>query len=192
MNGGSPAREIPLTQGKFALVDADDYEDLSKYKWCFDGKYARRNLPRSFGAGKHIRMHQVILPAPEGLVVDHISGNKLDNRKENLRIITNQQNQFNLHSSKSTISEYKGASWDSEKHLWRARIKVNYKTIHLGYFEDPRDAAAAYNCEALKYFGEHAALNPVPTDPNWKEKISTKKGRQEKGFTHVRKSSRTT
>jgi hypothetical protein len=85
------AKLIPLTQGKFAIVDAEDYERLSKYKWHVDKGdstyYAARGI-----VGKNFRMHREILNAPEGLVVDHRNHNGLDNRKKNLRLCTRSQN----------------------------------------------------------------------------------------------------
>lgn len=88
-------REIKLTQGKFALVDDEDYEKVNRHKWYYHKEgYARRNSSRHDGKQKVLFMHNLIIDVPEGLYPDHRNGNGLDNRKENLRISTNAQNQW--------------------------------------------------------------------------------------------------
>ena len=85
---------IPLTQGQFAIVDAEDYEWLSRHKWCAaksrDNFYAHR-----FGDGTIVNMHREIMRAPKGVICDHKNHNGLDNRKSNLRLCTSAQNQYN-------------------------------------------------------------------------------------------------
>ena len=89
-------KSIPLTQGKYAIVDADNYEWLMQWKWSYRDGYAKRSvhIPMAAGLRKQvpITMHGVILPPCNGLVPDHINGNGLDNRRENLRLATQQQN----------------------------------------------------------------------------------------------------
>jgi hypothetical protein len=104
-------------------------------------------------------MHRVILNAPKGLMVDHINHDTLDNRKENLRIVTNQQNTFNQ-KLKNHSSKYKGVTWNSNSEKWCARIRHN-KPIYLGLFKDEKEAGMAYNEGAKKYFGEFALLNDI-------------------------------
>ena len=87
-------KEIILTQGKVALVDDEDYEMINKFKWFFHTGYASTNITEK-GRQRTIKMHRYILNAQKGFMVDHINHNTIDNRKENLRISTNQQNLFN-------------------------------------------------------------------------------------------------
>lgn len=157
-------RRIPLTQGQFALVDAEDYEELSKWKWCaskdWRGDYvAVRN---STGPKRgSILMHRQILGLQPGdkRECDHKNHNKLDNRqKVNLRICTNSQNKQNGLPRKGT-SEYKGVSWCKANQKWRVQIKVNGQEIHLGYFDIEIEAARAYDHAAIWYFGEYACFN---------------------------------
>lgn len=91
------SKEIPLSQGRLALVDDADYAELSQHKWFVDHYgYAVRNFPRSLCKTRDIRMHRVILNAPDGMTVDHINGNRLDNRRCNLRLATDAQNKCNV------------------------------------------------------------------------------------------------
>ena len=90
--------------------------------------------------------------------VDHINGNRTDNRIENLRAASNQQNQHNKHTGYGT-SQYKGVSWHKRDKVWRADIRINGKRISLGSFKNETDAANAYNDACLKHFGEYARPN---------------------------------
>ena len=101
---------------------------------------------------------------PKGYVVDHINGNKLDNRKQNLRFVTQQQNCFNSkrkkpHPNSKNPSHYKGVSWRNDRNKWRSTITKDGKRIYLGLFENAQDAALAYNKAAKKYHGKYAKLN---------------------------------
>jgi len=153
--------EIKLTQGQVALIDDEDYELISQHKWC---AYKHRKMfyaSRSCyinGLKTVIRMHRLIMNAPDGTQVDHINGNGLDNRKENLRLVSNHQNQWNRHSI-SGKSKYKGIHWNKQSKKWQSQIKVYGKRIHLGYFREEIDAAVAYDKAAIKYFGEFAKPN---------------------------------
>lgn len=150
MADDSIVKQIPLTQGKFALVDAEDYEWLMGYKWMFNsGGYAIRYTP----------MHRAIIDAPTHLVVDHINGNRLDNRKCNLRICTRAENHRNTKGHHNRSAKYKGVvRW---RNKFKARIRINYKLIYLGLFSTQKEAALAYNEAAKKYFGRFARLNEV-------------------------------
>jgi hypothetical protein len=149
-------RYIPLTKGKFAIVDAEDYEWLSRYKWHAMGgsnPYACRKKN-----GRTILMHRMILKPPPGMVVDHINGNGLDNRKCNLRICTHAQNMRNRPAVGGT-STFKGVRWDTKSHKWLATICLNYRCICIGYFDDEIEAARAYDRKAAELFGPFAYLN---------------------------------
>lgn len=152
---------IPLTKGKYAIVDDEDHELLSDFKWHYNSAvgYAVRS---AFENGKHkkVYMHRSLIEA-EGLQVDHINRDKLDNRKENLRAVTDQQNKFNLGKHKNSPSKYKGVHWRESKSKWVAEIRHNRKTIYIGIFSDDRDAAIAYNAKASELFGEYANLNTI-------------------------------
>jgi hypothetical protein len=164
---GYTFRRIPLSRGKYAIVDARDYESLSRYKWYLHVSmgtcYAVRNVKRNGKMG-HLWMHRVIMNAPEELVVDHINHNGLDNRRVNLRLATHKQNKWNSRKGKTRgKSRYKGVGWDRRSRKWRAVLCVNGKKQSLGYYEDEIEAAKACDRAARKYKGEFAVLNfPIP------------------------------
>lgn len=153
-------RQIQLTQNKLALIDDEDYEVVSKYKW-----YAKFNHGNWYAETcikrKTIQMHKLIISTTVNQMVDHCNGNGLDNRKENLRACTNAQNQMNK-SKGYGKSSYKGVSWHTQLKKWRARIKVEGKEILLGVFAEEVEAAKAYDKAAREYFGGFAC-------PNFKE-----------------------
>ena len=99
--------------------------------------------------------------------VDHIDGNGLNNQRNNLRIVTNQQNGMNQKKQRrSTTSRYKGVCWHNKNKGWMAGIKHNRKTIYLGCYETEEEAALAYNTEATRIFGEYAKLNVTDNPPD--------------------------
>jgi hypothetical protein len=154
----SATKIIPLTQGKFAIVDAEDYNWLSRHKWCAarsrDTFYTHRG-----SKGRLISMHRSIMRAPKGLMCDHRNHNGLDNRKSNLRLCTSAQNQYNKRPKKGCSSKYKGVILREDRRRWRAKICFNRKRIHLGDFADAIKAALAYDDKAIELFGEFAYLN---------------------------------
>lgn len=152
---------IPLTQGKVAIVDAEDYDWLSKYKWHASKKeynwYACRNYNRSI-----VGMHQVIMNAPKGMLVDHIDHNGLNNRRSNLRVCTSSQNHQNRERTRGT-SKYKGVYREKRYRKWCASIHFEGRNYYLGSFSNELDAAKAYDLKAAELFGEFAYLNfPAP------------------------------
>lgn len=153
-------KEIPLTKGAVALVDDEDYDELIKFKWHVNAfGYAVRK-PHS-GKGKSFYMHREVMKTPDDMSTDHIDGNKLNNRKINLRICSTSQNMGNRGKQKNNTSGYKGVFWSEKAGRWRAQITYKKKAIHIGLFDKPIEAAKAYNEEAVKYFGIFAKLNEV-------------------------------
>jgi len=152
------AKLIPLTQGKFAIVDAEDYEELSRYKWHVN-KGGRTDYAKSQKKGKAIKMHRLLMRAPKGLFVDHINHNGLDNRKSNLRLCTRIENLRNQLPRRGGASQYKGVGWHKKSKKFVARIYMEGKRMHLGYFDDEIEAAKAYDKKAKELFGEFAFLN---------------------------------
>lgn len=149
-------RRIPLTQGKFALVDDADFDYLSQWKWYVAHGYAVRTDNRRH---RQVRMHRELLQAPSGMDVDHANGDRLDNRRRNIRVCTRSQNVANTFVAKQNRSGYKGVSWKTSNQKWCAQIRVNNRVIHIGLFADIKEAARAYNKAAKASFGEFAVLN---------------------------------
>lgn len=155
-------KHIPLTQNKVAIVDDNDYETISQYKWyCVGGRYAARDI-RINKKRVCIYMHRYILGNNKKFDVDHINHDGLDNRKENLRLCTTSENMGNQRIQiKSKYSKYKGVTFDINRKKWQSKIMKNKKTIHLGRFDCEEDAADAYNKKALELFGEYAFINKL-------------------------------
>ena len=154
-------KKISLTQGKFALVDDEDFDELSKYKWyahkSFNTFYAERQVRVEQGRGnrqKPMKMHIVILGTPSGMLTDHIDGDGLNNQRINLRIATFQENCRNTRKYKNNSTGFKGVIFQDKK--YRPRIMVSGKSISLGMFEKKEDAYQAYCDACIKYHGEFA------------------------------------
>ena len=159
-------KKIPLTQGKVALVDEEDYEYLMRWKWYLyeaNGQcYAVRNERFSTEHGharRTVRMHREIMHTPKTLYVDHINHNGLDNRKCNMRHCSSRENQGNRLLTKACSSQYKGVNKHDGK--WQARIGHKYKQLYIGFYDTEAEAARAYNHKALEIFGEFARLNQI-------------------------------
>lgn len=154
--------QIPLSQGKYALIDRCDYALVKEYTWCTQktkrGYYAVTTDIKN-GIPNRIYMHRLILGITTKVMVDHKNRNGLDNRRENLRLAEGFQNVAN--STKYTIksSKYKGVSWNRIGKIWRAFIYKNRKQFYLGRFKNEEDAAKAYDIAARKLFGEYANTN---------------------------------
>ncbi len=152
------AKLIPLTRGKFAIVDAADFELLNRYKW-HALKGGRTFYARSQEKGRAIRMHRLITNAPKGLFVDHINHNGMDNRRANLRFCTRAENNRNSLPRRGGTSRYKGVHWCKRRKKFIATITFNRKKRVLGYFDSEIDAAKAYDKRARELFGEFVYLN---------------------------------
>ncbi|MFA5990454.1 MAG: AP2 domain-containing protein [Sphingomonas sp.] len=148
-------KEIPLTKGKVALVDDDDFDELSKFKWFFSKGYALKSEDRY---STEIIMHRRIMNAPDGMDTDHINHNGLDNRRENLRVCTRSENLMNRGKLKNNTSGYKGVSWNKNSKKWQTHIRVNGKKIYLGNFKDKEEAYKAYCDASIKYHGDFSKV----------------------------------
>lgn len=155
-------RLLPIHGALFAMVDDEDFENLSKYKWYISG-----GKPGSLYVGKYKNkrsnsyLHREILNAKRGQVVDHIDGNPLNNQKNNLRICSQKQNLWNSKKAINTTSKFKGVFFDKSRNKWQSKIMRNGKNLFIGRFDHEIDAAKAYNEQALKSSGKFAFLNKI-------------------------------
>lgn len=143
-------KKIPLTQGKHALVDDEDYEWLNQWKWCFD-KYAIRRISRKNQKSTKIYMHRLIMKPERLSDTDHINRNRLDNRRCNLRNVTHQQNAWNITIPKHNTSGFMGVSWHNKTRKWQVGIKLDGKRIYIGLFSQIQEAIDAYQLAKEKY-----------------------------------------
>jgi hypothetical protein len=151
---------IPLTKGMFAIVDPEDVELLSAHKWHASksqGAYYASAGIYVDGEQVHQTMHRLVKNNPEGLYIDHINGNTLDNRKSNLRVCTPTENRINSKVRKDNKSGYKGVHQRGNR--WWAELVSKGKRYRFGSFLTPEDAAKAYDRAARKYHGEFARTN---------------------------------
>tara|TARA_R110000824_G_scaffold217121_2_gene403649 strand:+ start:61 stop:615 length:555 start_codon:yes stop_codon:yes gene_type:complete len=168
------------THGQFkVLYDAEDEDKISKHKWCVSKNgskfYVRAAVPhpsrgmqpRGSGGGSGesgpgqtcLQLHRLIMNTPKGMHTDHINGDPLDNRKENLRICTGAENQRNKGPQKNNTSGFKGVYWHKGSKKWSAQVAYNKKNIYIGCFKDKEEAARAHDAKAKELHGEFAYLN---------------------------------
>lgn len=158
-------RPISIKIGDYkVLVDELDYIKISHYKWsiCNHG-YATTHLPRTKDGKprKHLLMHRLIMDAVAREEIDHINGDKLDNRKSNLRRCTRSENKANVGLKSTNQTGVKGVNFDRFTGRWLARITVRGKQYNLGRYNNIEDAAKAYNKAAINHFGSFARLNNI-------------------------------
>lgn len=146
-----------IKNGQTLYFDKDDYLKYKNYR-LFLYKAKRTTYVLVWVGKRYERFHRLILNAKLPLQVDHINGNGLDNRKNNLRMVTSQQNNFNR---KPINSKYKGVAFHKSCNSWEAKICLNQKRIYIGMFKTDKEAAQAYNLKAIELFGEFAYLNKV-------------------------------
>lgn len=159
----SGTRQIPLTQGLFAAVDAADYEWLSNFKWSArrDGAtfYAGRKSTVN-GRQTTMLMHRLILGLTDPRIqCDHRDRNGLNNARENLRPASRSQNTCNQRKRSDNTSGYIGVKLNKASGKWFAQITRGGRLIHLGRYSTPEEAARARDAEAIKVYGEFAHLN---------------------------------
>jgi hypothetical protein len=155
---GEGLRYIALTKGKFAIVDAADYEWLSQYRWHATGTNGRYYAATVID-GKSISMHRMIMNPPPGKVTDHKNGNGLNNSRANMRNCTAEQNRYNQRSlrTRRKASQYIGVFRRGDK--WYAKVSHKKKSHFLGPFKTELEAAQARDQKALELFGQYAYLN---------------------------------
>ena len=153
--------------GYKVLISAGDAERVMAHRWYKLGGNGRKSkiLPyfahkTTWPEHKNELLHRFIVSCPVGMLVDHINGNTLDNRRSNLRICTHAGNSQNRSMGKNNSSGYKCVYFDSraKKKKWFSRIRVNRKPVYLGHFETPEKAYEAYVAASKKYHGEFSCV----------------------------------
>lgn len=156
--------EIKLTHGKTTIVDDENFEELSKYKWyAYKSRhtfYAVRMFLDVDGKRRQLFMHRIILSSPKGMITDHVNRNGLDNQKSNLRMCSIRENASNQEKRNGCSSKYKGV-YKHKCGKWGAQIKHNGVQIRLGLYVNEEDAARAYDKKAKELAKNFAYINGV-------------------------------
>lgn len=130
-------------------IDIEDVNKIKNVKWALSHNYVV-----STNRKHNLRLHVYLLEKNNDLIVDHINGNTLDNQKSNLRHVDFYQNSMNTKKTSRNTSGFTGVDFNKQKQMWRARIRINGKDIHLGLFTNKNDAIEARRKGEIKYFGE--------------------------------------
>lgn len=156
-------REILLTQGYVAIVDDEDYELAMRYRWQAKKAkrtvYAMHRLPLRAGKRPALYLHRLIMQAPDDREVDHRDWDGLNCTRSNLRLATRAQNLGHTGISPRNTSGFLGVTWSKKAKRWQAGYKLAGRTITIGYFDDPREAARARDRAVLASRGEFAVVN---------------------------------
>ena len=157
-------KKIKLTQGKYALVDDEDFKELNKIKWHVvrskkndDRYFYAMTSPWVDGRSKHVRMHRIIMNHPKDMLVHHKDHNGLNNQKRNLQVCSISENL--KHQQKRKNREYKGVHYKKDSMRWRAQIMSDGKLVYLGTFKTAKAAALSYDEAARKYHKRFALTN---------------------------------
>ncbi len=168
------AMRIPLTRGKHALVDAEEYPRLARYSWhAFhdkkDGRWLAVRGERVHVGGhsitRNIWMHRELLDVPAGMLVEHLNGDGLDNRKANVQVTTRAARYAKLGKLSTNTSGYRGVTFYARTGKWRVQIRCDGTTTHIGYFTTAEEAAVAYDRKAREVFGDSAYQNVPAAAP---------------------------
>ena len=152
-------KQIPLNGDVATCVNDSDYERVLPFTWFLSGTgYAVGFVPVD-GRFQLTYLHRFLMDAQPGQIVDHINGDSLDNRRDNLRLATPQQNGQNKRLSPLSTTGLKGVGWHRKRNKYHARIQLQGIRYHLGFFEDAETAAQAYDAAARTLFGEFAVCN---------------------------------
>lgn len=153
-------KKLELTQGQFALVDDEDFDELNRYSWsAFYSPLSKTYYAKRKREGRSVVLQRQIMKAKKRQRVDAINGDTLDCRKENLRVGSVSQITAGAAIPKTNKTGYKGVIRPNGRHRWRTCIRVNGKNIHGGSYDTAEEAARAYDTLARKHFGEFARLN---------------------------------
>lgn len=153
-------KQVPLSKGKVAIVSEEDYALVSQYKWHVTPQGYAATTQGGRKNKRTILMHRLITDASEKWV-DHENGDKLDNRRSNLRVCESRQNQGNRKINANNTSGYKGVSFDRARGVWVAKIQIEGKTKYVGSSPDKHEAARLYNEKAIEVFGDFAKINII-------------------------------
>jgi len=151
-------KTIVLTQNKFTIVNNKDFKYLNQFTW-FTMKKRNKFYVCGSVNGKKVYMHRLLLNAKKNQYVDHINGNPLDNRKQNLRLCSNSENLRNRTKNSNNTSGFKGVWRNKISKCWIVTLTIKGKSKYFGAFKNKKDAAKAYDKAALKYYKEFAKLN---------------------------------
>lgn len=164
---------IYVGQGLFTIVDMEDREAVVGSRWCLSRMGKNRYAYRRDGNGRQEFMHRTLmgLHPHDGCQVDHVNGNGLDNRRANLRLSTKAQNGRNRGPNYNNTSGYKRVCWHKGCRKWLASIQVDWRTINLGVYTDPVDAALAYDLAAIELHGEFAWTNFLVPPHAWADRV---------------------
>lgn len=171
--------QVPLTNGGFTVVDAADAEMVFSRRWRSSNRKNRGSRSLYACSSRGVLMHRLILSAPRGVQVDHRDRDGLNNRRSNLRLCTQSQNNANQAKTRGT-SRFKGVCWDKHSCKWQAAIQINHDRRYIGLFTSQEAAARAYDAAALELFGEFARLNfgamVAGTDTQWGGAVGSSQG----------------
>jgi hypothetical protein len=156
--------ELQLPCGRVALIDDADAPLLAHRRWVShtNATKTRSNGSKlyvvSYAGGRMVRLHRLLMDAPHGVLVDHVNGDGLDNRRRNLRLTDHSGNRANA-AACGGRSRFRGVTWDAQRGKWMARLEVDGRRLYLGRFDSELEAAEAWDATALECWGDMARLN---------------------------------
>lgn len=159
-------KAIQLQRGMQCIVSDEDFERIAAFHWHMSdrGYVCRFEGGSRSGLRRKIYLHRQIMDAPAGVDVDHINGDRLDNRRENLRLASRSENLRNRSSTPGSRSRFKGVHRCPSTGQWAAKLSIKGRVIWLGRHDTEEAAARAYNAAALKHHGAFARLNDLPKE----------------------------